>query len=171
MDQYRTSGVWDENAYREISRFAVSRSRIWFMRVFAAVMMLFTLFMLLAQNHAYTIFFAVFAVLFAIGPMLIRKRYLHGALKLLRETYPDGFVRMESFFTVDGLSLHNLNSGGQHVLPYGSIWQMRETEHYFFLRTRANQFTLIFKDCLTPEQQESLAPFLRERCPQLKILR
>ena len=33
------------------------------------------------------------------------------------------------------------------------------------------QFFLVFKDCLTPEQQASFLSFLKEKCPKLKIMR
>ena len=37
--------------------------------------------------------------------------------------------------------------------------------------TRGQQFTLIFKDCLTDEQKKSFIHDMKQRCPKLKVRR
>ena len=170
MDQYRTSGVLDEDAYRETSWFWISRKRIWFIRIFAVIMGLFAILMMIVRDYLYVVLFLIFTVLFAMGPWLLRKLSLHRTLKRIHEVRAEP-VRIETFFTVEGISLCNLSSEVRAVLPYENIRAAAETEHYFFLNTKANQFTLVFKNCLTPEQQASFLPFLKEKCPKLKIMR
>ncbi len=51
MDQYRTSGVLDEDAYRETSWFWISRKRIWFIRIFAVIMGLFAILMMIVRDY------------------------------------------------------------------------------------------------------------------------
>ncbi len=170
MDQYRTSGVWDENTYREISRFLLSRKRVLFIRIYTIVVAIFTVLMFFSKNYPYTVLLLLTTLFCAMGPMLLRKLYLHRALKRMREIRAEP-VRGESFFTLEGITLRNPDSGKQAVLPYENIQGAAETEHYFLLNTKANQFALVFKDCLTPEQMESFLPFLKERCPKLKIMR
>ena len=57
-----------------------------------------------------------------------------------------GFMQMETWFTEEGIAMHNLTDGAQLVLAYGSIRMVKETERYFYLLTKANQFTLVFKN-------------------------
>ncbi len=170
MDQYRTSGVLDENTYREVSRFFLPRRHVLLIRIYAIVVAIFTVLMFFSKNYPYTVLLLLITLLFAMGPMLLQKLYLHRALKRIREIRAEP-ARMESFFTLEGITLRNPDSGKQAVLPYENIRGVAETEHYFFLNTKANQFTLVFKDCLIPEQMESFLPFLKERCPKLKIMR
>ena len=171
MDSYRTSGRLDEAYYREISRFVISRKRVWFIRGCAIVLGPLGIFMLSVKEYYYAGLDLVFMVLFALTPMLLRRRYLRGSMKFLREAYPEGFARVESFFTVDGISIHNITSGAQAVLPYGVIRMAAETRQYFVLKSEANQIALVYKDCLTPEQIDSFLPFIQERCPKLKVKR
>ena len=168
MDQYRTSGVLDEGAYREISRVSLSPRYVWFIRIYAVVLALLGILMLIARKYHYTALFAVFTVLFALTPGFISRRRLSVTIKRLNEVEPK-YIRTESFFTVDGVTLQNLTSGAQAHLSYGVIQRAVETPHYFCLLTKANQFVLVFKDCLTPEQLESFLPFLREQCPGLRV--
>jgi len=170
MDQYRTSGVLDENTYHEISRFLLPRRHVLFIRIYAIVVGIFTVLMFISKNYPYTVLFLLITVLFAMGPMLLRKLYLHRTLKRMREIRAEP-VRTETFFTLEGVTLRNPDSGKQAVLPYETIRSVAQTEHYFFLATKANQFTLVFKDCLAAEQLESFVPFLKEHCPRLKIMR
>lgn len=171
MDSYRTSGLLDEAFYREISRFAISQKRFWFVRICSVVLGLLGIFMLIVEEYYYAGLDLVFTVLFALTPMLLRRRYLRGAMKFLREAYPEGFARVESFFTVEGISVHNMTSGAQAVLPYEAIRMAAEARQYFVLKSEANQIALVYKDCLTPEQIDSFLPFIKERCPKLKVKR
>jgi len=170
VDQYRTSGVLDENTYREISRFLLPRRYVLFIRIYAIVAAIFAVLMFFSKNYFYMVLLLLITILFAMGPMLLRKLYLHRTLKRMREVRAEPQC-MEIFFTLEGVTLHNPDSGKQAVLPYETIRSAAETEHYFFLNTKANQFTLVFKDCLSPEQKSSFIPFMKEKCPGLKIMR
>lgn len=170
-NKYRTSGILDENAYREIARFSVGRWRVWLFRVCSVLLGLLALFMLMVKEYHYMALFLVFTVFFSFAPMLMRKLYARSALKLIKETYPDGYVRMETLFNEEGVILRNLSSGGKGVLSYGILRQAAETEHYFYVSTKARQFTLVFKDMLTPEQKRDFLPFLQEKCPDIKVVR
>ena len=170
-NKYRTSGIIDEAAYREISKFSVSRGRVWFARIFSVFMGLFTILMLIVRDYPYMVLSLAFTVLFAVGPTLIAKLYLRGTLKRVREAYPDGRIQMETWFTEEGVALHNLSDGAQLVLPYSAFRKAAESEHYFYLCTKANQFTLVFKSYLTPSEQGEFLSFLQQKCPDIKVVR
>ena len=101
----------------------------------------------------------------------MKRKLLQNNIARLRESYPDGSCRYESFFTVDGIHIHNLSSGGETLLRYEHFARAAEAERVFFIISKTQQFFLVFKDCLTPEQQKSFLPFLKEKCPKLKIMR
>ena len=170
-NKYRTSGIVDETTYREIEKFSMSRGYIWFTRIAAAVMVCLALLMLIAKEYLYIVVFAVFAALFIGQPRRLVKSHLNTAVKRLHETYPAGFMEVETWFTGEGVALHNQSSGGQLVLPYGTLRRVSETERYFYLVTKSSQFILVFKELLTPEQRQSFMPFLREKCPDIKVVR
>ena len=72
---------------------------------------------------------------------------------------------------MDGVHIHNLSNGGDSLLRYENFARAAETENVFFVISKMQQFFLVFKDCLTLEQQKSFLPFLKEKCPKLKIMR
>ena len=113
----------------------------------------------------------VFTVLFALLPTLITRLSIRTVVKRMAEAYPEGYVRVETYFSEEGIELHNLSNGGKGTLSYGAVQRVAETEHYFYLSTKANQFTLVFKEMLTPEQKQGFLPFLREKCPEIKVVR
>lgn len=168
MDQYRTSGVLDENVYREITRFSLSPRYVWFLRVYMIVLGILGIIMLIAREYHYAALLAFFTVLFAFTPRIVSRRRLRTAIKRMNEVDPK-CIRTESFFTVDGIALQNLTSNAQGHVSYEVLCRAVETEHYFSLFTKANQCVLVFKDCLTPEQLQSFLPDLKQRCPQVKI--
>lgn len=170
-NKYRTSGVIDASTYREISKFSVSRGRVWFARICSVLLGLLTVFELIIQDYLYTAIFLIFTILFALLPALIARLSIRTAIKRMRETYSEGCMRIETFFTEEGIALHNLSAGGQGTLSYEAIQQLVETEHYFYLSTKANQFILVFKDLLTPEERRTFPLFLNEKCPQLKVVK
>ena len=74
-------------------------------------------------------------------------------------------------YRVDGVVLRNLTIHGEASLRYENLSVAASTPNLFFVMSKSRQFFLVFKDCLTPEQRESFFPFLKERCPKLKIMR
>ena len=170
-NKYRTSGVIDETTYRELGKVSLSHRFIWGTRITAVVTVIFALFMLIARKHFFCVIFAVLAVLFFRWPGWVINSYRDSAVKRLHEAYPAGFIQMETWFTEEGVAIHNLSDGGQLALPYGTLRRVAETERYFYLVTGGNQFTLVFKELLTPEQRGNILPFLREKCPDIKVVR
>ena len=170
-NKYRTSGVIDESTYQEIGKIAMNRKYIWFTRIAAVVMMLLAALMLIAQNKFYMVLCLVLAVFFALCPRRILKKQLKVVIKRMQEAYPSGSMQMETWFTGEGVAVHNLTDGGQIMLPYGTLQRVAETERYFYLVTKATQFTLVFKDLLTPEERKAFLPFVQGKCPDIKVVR
>ena len=56
-------------------------------------------------------------------------------------------------------------------MRYENLSFAASTPNLFFVMSKSRQFFLVFKDCLTPEQQASFLSFLKEKCPKLKIMR
>ena len=169
MNQYRTEGVLDEAALLEINRHFLPCQTLWAARIAAGSFAVFALLSLIAKNGFYTVVFALFAAFFALVPRYYTKKFTARSLALLKENSPDGTRRMESFFVSDGMMIRNRDTGGEICLLYPIFSRAVETEHYFFLITHAGQYCLVFKDCLTSEQNRSFLPFLKEKCPQLKV--
>ena len=170
-NRYRTSGVIDETTYREIEKYSLSRGYVWFIRIAAVVMAIFALLMLIVRNFFLFVVFVTFTILFIWQPRRLVKSHMNAAVKRLYEMYPAGSMQVETWFTGEGVAMHNLSNGGQLVLPYETLRRVAETERYFYLVTRANQFILVFKGFLTSEQRRSFLPFLREKCPDIKVVR
>lgn len=168
-NKYRTSGVVDESTLQEINRLILWPKRMWFRWIATVIIALWAVFMLVTRSYAYFIILAACIALLVWMPRKIRKSTLDNAVKRLHESYASGFMQMETWFTEEGVAMHNLTDGAQLVLSYGSIQMVKETERYFYLLTKANQFTLVFKNMLTPEQKQSFLPYLREKCPDIKL--
>ncbi len=171
MDQYRTSGTMNEDTLREFSKYMIPSRSKWLALLFVLCFGGAAALNFAGGNTVMTVICTLGVVVFLVEIPLLKRRFLRNNIARLRENYPDGSCRYESFFTIDGIQLHNLSNGGETLLRYESFAQAAETEHVYFIISRMRQFFLVFKDCLTPEQRESFLPFLKERCPKLKIRR
>lgn len=171
MDQYRTSGTMNEDTLREFGRYLLPPRSKWlallFVLLFAAVAAL----NFVGGNMVMAAICAAAALVFVVEVPLVKRKLLRNNIARLREAYPDGACRYESFFTVDGVHIHNLSNGGETLFRYEHFARAAETEHIFFVISKTQQFFVVFKDCLTPEQRKSFLPFLKEQCPKLKIMR
>lgn len=170
-NKYRTSGIVDESTLREISGLVIWPKRMWVRRIITVIVAILALLMFIARNYAYFVILAAWIFLLVWLPRKVRKTNLDGAVKRLHESYPSGSMQIETWFTEEGPAMHNLTNGAQLVLPYGSIQLVKETERYFYLLTKANQFTLVFKNMLTPEQKQSFLPFLQKKYSQIKVVK
>ena len=172
MEPYRTSGTVDEAVLKEIIGIFVP---VWYRRLtrtFCAVSLLLVLvFAFAAKKPLFAVLFLAFAAQFACYPALLRRRHFKLAIARLNEQAGSTSFRQESFFNVDGLAVHNPDTGGSILLRYDSFAAVRESKHYFTLLTEGQQYTLIFKDCLTDEQLHSFLPDLKQHCPKLRIRR
>ena len=170
-NKYRTSGVVDESTLQEISALVLWPKRMWVRRIATVIIAMWALFMLVTRSHAYFIILAACVFLLVWMPGKIRKSSLDSAVKRMHESYASGVMQMETWFTEEGIAVHNLTDGAQRILPYGSIQLVKETERYFYLLTKASQFTLVFKNMLTPDERDSFLLFLHEKCQDLKVMR
>ncbi len=171
MDQYRTSGVMDEAALREVQKY-LFRSRLdWVRWIAVAVIAVAALLAFIAQDWFYGILYSVLVAFFCLFPRLNRMLYIKNQVSRMKETSSEGVTRYESFFTVDSIVLRNLTIHGEASMRYESLSVAASTPNLFFVMSKSRQFLLVFKECLTPEQRESFLPFLKEKCPKLKIMR
>lgn len=169
MERYRSSFTLDEEIRREIGPLFWSQRRTLLHWIAAAGMGALALLVAFRQTYLYALFFLLFAARLVPSQGLrqwfcerIVGTRLYGALS---------FSRVESFFTEEGISIYDLTTGGQSMVYYQSIRQAAETEHYFLLRIKTGYwYTLVSKDCLTPEEQTAFMPFLQGECPKLKVI-
>ena len=170
MDQYRTSGTLDEAAIKETVKIYVPTWYRWLNRVFCAFsVLMFLLFGLVGKNVGFSCLYLFFTAIFASYPTLLRRKHWKLAVTRLTEQAGTASFRMESFFNVDGLVVHNLETDGSVLLRYEDIAFLSESKHYFAVMTRGQQFTLVFKDCLTDEQKKNFIHDLKQHCPKLKV--
>ena len=171
MDQYRTSGTMNEDTLREFSKYFLPPKSKLMALIFILVFGVTAVLNFMGGNMVMAAIAAIAVVVFIVEVPLIKRRMLRNNIARLRENYPSGCCRYESFFVVDGVHIHNLSNGGESLLRSENFARAAETEHVFFVISKMQQFFLVFKDCLTPEQQKSFLPFLKEKCPKLKIMR
>ena len=171
MEQYRTIGVMDKAALQEVQKY-LFRSRLdWVRWIAVAVIAGCALLALIVRDWLDGGFYLFLAAFVFLLPRLIQKRYIKNQLARMRENSLEGVTRYESFFTVDGVVLHNHTIHGEALMRYENLSFAASTPNLFFVMSKSRQFFLVFKDCLTPEQQASFLSFLKEKCPKLKIMR
>ena len=161
----------NEDTLREFSKYLLPPRSKWLARIFVLLFAVIAALNYVGGNMVMAVLAALAVVVFLVEVPLLKRRMLQNNINRLRENYPDGSCRYESFFTVDGIHLHNLSNGGETLLRYEHFARVAETENVFFIISKMQQFFLVFKNCLTPEQRNSFLPFLKEKCPKLKIMR
>ena len=161
----------NEDTLREFSKYLLPPRSKWLARIFVLLFAAIAVLNYVGGNIVMAVIAALAVVVFLVEVPLLKRRMLRNNINRLRENYPGGSCRYESFFTVDGIHLHNLSNSGETLLRYEHFARVAETENVFFIISKMQQFFLVFKDCLTPEQRDSFLPFLKEKCPKLKIMR
>ena len=168
-NKYRTSGIIDESTYSEIHKVAFGSFR--FIRVLTVITGILTLVMLIANESVSMSVFLILTILLIWWPKNAVKSSLDMTAKRLHESYPAGYMQVETWFTDEGMATHNLSDGARLLLSYSVLGRAAETERYFYIATKAGQFNLVFKNMLTPEQKRDFLPFLQQKCPDIKVVR
>lgn len=169
-NRYRTSGVIDESTYPEINKVAF-RGSFRFIRIATVIMGVLSLVMLIALETVSMSVFLILTILLIWWPKQAVRSSLDMAIKRLYESYPAGYMQIETWFTDEGMAIHNLSDGARLLLSYSVLGRVAETERYFYVATKTNQFNLVFKDMLTPDERAGFLPFLQSRCPDIKVVR
>ena len=170
MDQYRTSGILDEAAIKETAKIYVPTWYRWLNRMFCVFcFLLFLLSSLVGKDVGMSCFCLACVVIFSSYPTLLRRKYWKLTITRLMEQAGISSLRMESFFNMDGLVVHNLETDASVLLRYEDIAFLSESKRCFALMTRGQQFTLVFKDGLTDEQKKNFIHDMKQRCPRLKV--
>ena len=170
MVQYRTSGVIDEAALKEIIGIFIPRWYHWLTRGFSIfAVLLAVLWGFVLKNVGFAGLCLVFAVLLASYPAFHRRRYFKMSVAQMKEQAGSLSLPTESFFNIDGLAVLNQTTGNSALLRYEDIAFVRESRRYFTVMTKGQRFSLIFKDCLTDEQKKNIIHDLKQHCPKLKV--
>lgn len=171
MDQYRTSGFLNEKNLNEVKRFFILPQHWFISAIFAILCVILAVLNFLAWNTTIAFLCAIVFTALVMMPYLGYRQSVKVILDRIRENCPDGRQEAESYFDQEGIHLRNLTNGANSVLAYSSLAYVGQSKNLFFIMTKSQQFFLVFKDCLTQEQQESFLPFLKEHCPKLKVRR
>ena len=167
MKRYRSSYALDEDAFRELAPFFWPRWRTWLYWALSAAICAASL--AIGRTSHSALVFLVFAVCFVPTPGTRRsfcRRAVHIHLYGV-----SSYGRIESVFTEEGISVRSLATCEQGLIRYPAVVSAAETEHFFFLRLRlGRRYTLVRKDCLTPEERAGFLPFLQEKCQNLKVI-
>ena len=126
MDQYRTSGTMNEDTLREFSKYMIPSRSKWLALLFVLCFGGAAALNFAGGNTVMTVICTLGVVVFLVEIPLLKRRFLRNNIARLRENYPDGSCRYESFFTIDGIQLHNLSNGGETLLRYESFAQAAE---------------------------------------------
>ena len=171
MEEYKTRGTVSEEVLRDVIPFLLSRRQRLAPVLLTALSLAAAVLNYRVGSTLIGTICAVAAVLLLLWPGYLRRGLLKSICDRLREVYPGGRYQYESSFNEEGAALHNLTNDGRSFLAYRDFDRACETDRVFFLATKAGQFFLVFKDCLTQEQLRSFPGFLKERCPGLKVRR
>lgn len=101
--------------------------------------------------------------------------YRHSAVKTLTrrfcETYADGKCDVTTSCTEEGVLCENHSAGGAVTVKYEHLHTMAVAERAFILMSQAGQFNVVFRNCLTEQEQKDLQAYLLKKSPELKIIR
>ena len=167
MKRYPSSYALDEDACRELAPFFWPWWRTWLYGALSAAICALSL--AVGRTSHSALVFLVFAVCFVPTPGTRRSFCRRAARTHLYGVSSHG--RIESCFTEEGISVRNPATCEQGLIRYPAVASAVETEHFFFLRLRlGRRYTLVRKDCLTPEEQAGFLPFLQEKCQHLRVI-
>lgn len=172
MSSFETTGEIDKNILKEIKPYFISKKKKIVFACFLAVFNCVMLIDFIINNDQGRIWFAAILDIILIAEyFIILNTQLKIYNKRLKETIGTDSVTYTTSFDEVGVNIKNHATNGSGNIKYSDVNRIVETRNTFMIITKANQFTLVFKECLKDAQKKEIIEFLKDKCKDIKLLK
>ena len=157
----------NEECLKILKKYSISPKVKNFLKIFAIISAIFAL-ICIPVSLKFSIFFAFLVLVFILEYFFSYKYFLQK-----KPFYNEGKYRINEycykvFFDETGAVVNNLSIGATVQLKYDAFVRIEEINNMYVLFTKANQYIIVFKDCLDNKQVNDFKTFIKERCKNIK---
>lgn len=169
MDLFETQSVMNEDTFKELKKYLMPQgSRITLITAII-IAACFLIIAAVAKFYTLTGALAVVIIAFILEYVLLLNKCVNVSLKRLQETTQAKECTYTTSFSDIGFKIKNHVTNGTATIAYDDIKRFIETENYYTLFTKTNQFGVINKKAIDEaNKKEELINFLKHNCKNIR---
>lgn len=164
---FETTGILNEEVLKILKKYSISPRLKNFLKIFAIISAIFAL-ICIPVSLKFSIFFAFLVLVFILEYFLAVNIFYKKSLFIMKENTGLNEYCYKVFFDETGAVVNNLSIGATVQLKYDAFVRIEEINNMYVLFTKANQYIIVFKDCLDNKQVNDFKTFIKERCKNIK---
>lgn len=164
---FETTGILNEEVLKILKKYSISPRLKNFLGIFAIISAIFAL-ICIPVSLKFSVFFAFLVLVFILEYFLAVNIFYKKSLSIMKESTGLNEYCYKVFFDETGAVVNNLSIGATVQLKYDAFVRIEEIRNMYVLFTKANQYVIVFKDCLDNKQVNDFKMFIKERCKNIK---
>lgn len=174
---FETKGILNEKILEELSKYVISskkRKTILISAFISALLGIAISSLGMVDSHLNLSFmiiglcFFIFAFAAIFYSIYSPNIFLKANRDILGEVSDTNEIKIKVYFDEDGVIIDKLNLSPKTKIKYEFFNRILETPHTFFLLTKANQYALVFKECLNEDELNKFKQFIKGKCKNIK---
>lgn len=168
MHCFETTGVIDETVTQEVYAHMLSKERRYGLIGCIVVPAVLAIVCVMWSYETLGAVAFTAAALITYYAYIVRRQGVQISIARLRESYDSEEYRVTTWFDESGITTQNHVTNGVGSIRSAHYSRIVETKRLFILFTKANQITIVFKDCLDEAEQAAFISFLKGNFPNLQ---
>lgn len=164
---FETTGIVNDELLKVLKKYLVPSKLKNFIKIMVIICALLGFISIFISRVLAGIFFLAAGIFIAEYFYAINKFYKIG-MQRIEETIGKRETKYKVYFDEIGAIVNNLDTGAKGHMKYDLFVRIVETHDVYAIFTKANQFFIIFKDCLEEGQGNEFKKFIKEKCQNLK---
>lgn len=133
----------------EISKKIFSSGYKLLVHIIACIFLVLSILSLISNNGDvyYTIYFVALSIIIELILFFTQRHYINiNYNRLVEVVNNEGVYKYTYTFSDNGIKVENRSTGANCLIEYSSFTKCKESDHYFILVTKANQFVALSKN-------------------------
>ncbi|MBU3107354.1 YcxB family protein [Clostridium gasigenes] len=164
---FETTGIINDEVLKELKNYLVPSKLKIFIKIMVIICALLGLISIFISGVLPVIFFLAAGIFIAEYFYAINKFY-KTVMHRMEETVGKMETKYKVYFDEVGAIVNNLDTGAKGHMKYNIFVRFVETPNVYVIFTKANQFIIIFKNCLDEGKVNDFKIFIKEKCENLK---
>ena len=169
MDSFQTQSVINESTFRALRKYLMPRKQKLFFFACIALFAVLLVISIITKYNSVIVVLALGIIVLTTEYFILLNRLVKISVNRLQETAHSKESLHETSLTDTGFKMINHSTNGAAIIDYNDIVRFVETEKFYALFTKANQFGIINRQTIDEaNKKEALVTFLKERCKKIR---
>ena len=158
----------------EISKKIFSSGYKLLVHIIACIFLVLSILSLISNNGDvyYTIYFVALSIIIELILFFTQRHYINiNYNRLVEVVNNEGVYKYTYTFSDNGIKVENRSTGANCLIEYSSFTKCKESDHYFILVTKANQFVALSKNNIKIDDIRKFLPnIIKVKSSKRKII-